>query len=1462
MTTNLKLNTANWFKKQLLLLGLFILAMLPLVGHAQQYPVRIIPVITPPYSLKLADYAHAPESKLQLQVLMTDLQQPQHHIGIKFFLQAGLNAQPIAQSNEFIIGQKPFLLTPGANITLTSSQIKHLFDPQNLNGLNPQQYASPLPEGLYQFCFQAYDFYTKNNLSDKACASVFLNQYDPPQLNIPQNAEKIQAINPYGNGSGILFQWMPRQVAPNTKYNFILKEIWDTNQSPISAFLASPVLWKEETFAPNLYYSIDKTQLIPGRRYAWQVQAFSSNPFDNFNYPSNNQIQSANYKNNGLSEIFFFDYVENCPTPTFLIAKNKGRGRVEIQWSLVGKPNGLFKIQYRKKGANTPWFNTETYQNSAFINGLEDLTEYEYRVGAVCGNVVISNSQFENNENAYAFSPVQFFTTDSQDVQNNNFQCGVMPAVDISNKEPLRQSLVANDTFTAGDFPVTIIDAQGSNGIFTGTGFIQVPYLADTKIKVAFQNITINSDKKLISGTLETEYDPNETAVHFASTGLGELFGDAGIKDITLDYNVSNVQFIATPPPGKIIIIGDNGKENNDDTGSATGSTQELPAGRDYTIVDKNGNIWSVDEDGNITSGGTLADGGKSTPENTEGLSPKGDIEQCTAKGINLSWDASNSIFEYDTPEISGLKDKGNYKLVKNTEGKTVAIPFKAIVNGETDFINAKVAISDKELKDAKIVFKALKSGKKFDAEQQGTGSERVYKITLKGIFNYGEETLTAVLLPKDSTRKQKIISAFNLVHLEKKKINLALVPLDEKAQNKIDSIKNNIIKIYSRIGVEFDIKTQKVMNISDIIKGNTIDTEDTDYGKTYSKQQELINNRYKADNEDRYVLFITSKNASKGQKGYFRLNGQFGYIFGNADNKTPAHEVGHGVFKLEHPWTAYGTNQGSTNLLMDYSQGQILSHLDWKQIGDPKLKLYAFQEQNEGEYVITELDYICTNDIYQHKVDRTYLDLDGNRIKLKSNYRPYAFVGSLSQKYKGRLAIIQEINSKKLYYPIASIKENKTGYMGYDAFNNFNQKFNGFTTSSNTPTIVYANQDCEYFENENSLGKNIECRKCEGLPSVQGERLANTFTINKNTFSLPQTLEVTASDENEIKENMPIIIDNDRRKSRTDKQDMQSSTNTLPTKKAENTYKMVATLWNHYQKPLYQEYLQFGRNYQNVREVRFNFEKEKLDNKTLLMPNLIADGTLGNISEQFIKDFFEDKIKGYVHHPDHKESSYNSNKKTEYERAGSDLVHHFYKNTGEPYYKTKTIAEAIYKTEKGKETINNMIKLIDQVFQYQMSKPKEKINAKNFLDKPLDNSWFDKGIDVQTFPSFGTSAFTSKIEIDNFDIKFGIDEEKLGLYTIGGTQAAKVAIKKFNPIIKNDEIGYEATIILQYLDTFGVSEDDYTKDLGIAQNVNFVNFNYRGGVMAQWVLQHQYGYKPFNDFLTYTIKMKKLWKQ
>ena len=932
---------------------------------AQQYPVRLVPVVFPPYNVRLSDYALNSEPKLQLQVLMTDLMEPPHKTGIKFSLESG--GRVIAVSSPFINGLDPFMLQPGNNISLSNLDLKPLFKLENLSGISPANYAKALPDGLYQYCFQAYDFYTKNNLSQKSCASVYQVLYEPPFLNLPQKGEKVTKKAEF---QGVVFNWSPRQVAPNTKYIFTLKEIWDKQRDPISAFLTARVLWKEESFAPSLYYGVDKTQLIPGKRYAWQVQAVSGTPQYN-----HSPIQEGGvYKNNGLSEIFFFDYVENCPVPAFLMAKNAARGRAEIQWMLQGASSKQFRVEYRKKGSSSPWLSETSYQTSAILSGLENNTEYEYRVGAVCGE----NKSFDPNDlsqaDAFAYSGVQYFTTNFSNQNKNSAQCGVMPHVDLANKKPYDRQLTPNEVFTAGDFPVTVITAQGNAGNYTGEGFIQVPYLADTKIKVKFNNIQLNSDKQLINGTVETEYDANESAVHYASAGLGEIFGDKGIKDIKINYKIEKITLVMTPAPGVLRIVG------IDPNGENKGPVQELPAGRDYTITDSSGKIWQVDEQGTVTEGEKIAKSGKSNADNTEGVktSASGNISEITqysANGVAIKWiSMENSHFYFDTPDITKIPFD-RYPQVKDTKGRNIVIPYKAVVKGQKEFIRARIIIENPKLKEAKIEFKVLGSGKLINAELvSNTGNQREYKLELKGVFSYGEEEIMAVLLPSENQQKtnkedkkqkelkeakQKIIGSFRLVHLEPKNVNLSLVPLDKASEAELNTIAENIHNTYSRAGINFDIKKQPVLDIS-AVTTKDIDTPDDNPLSHYSKMQQSINRLYPAKINE-YVLFITEKASSTGQKGFMPLGGQYGYAYKSKDKNTPAHELGHGVFRLEHPWSnkLIKTPQASTNLLMDYAGAAELSHFDWKQINDPKIKIYAFQKQEEGELTLNENEYL-----------------------------------------------------------------------------------------------------------------------------------------------------------------------------------------------------------------------------------------------------------------------------------------------------------------------------------------------------------------------------------------------------------------------------------------------------------------------------------------------------------------------
>ena len=89
------------------------------------------------------------------------------------------------------------------------------------------------------------------------------------------------------------------------------------------------------------------------------------------------------------------------------------------------------------------------------------------------------------------------------------YECGTPPENgSISNQEHL-PILGVNDVFTVGDFPVTVKEANGSNGVHSGWGYVTYPFLGDTRISVGFNNVSINTDYLLFKGVVETDYHPD-----------------------------------------------------------------------------------------------------------------------------------------------------------------------------------------------------------------------------------------------------------------------------------------------------------------------------------------------------------------------------------------------------------------------------------------------------------------------------------------------------------------------------------------------------------------------------------------------------------------------------------------------------------------------------------------------------------------------------------------------------------------------------------------------------------------------------------------------------------------------------------------------------------------------------------------------------------------------------------------
>jgi len=504
-------------------------------ANAQLYPVQVTPVLTPPYNLKLSSYATTTDVKLRVNILLRDVNEFNRQVRLKLIIKGqGLNIQ----SQQFVNGASPIYLNGGTNQELTNLDLGAYFQLNNLLGINPIQYNRPLPDGQYNFCFEVYDFFTNQLISNTGCFPVFLIVNDPPFLNIPQRGEQIVLKDPVN----IIFQWTPRHLnATNVTYEYEIREIWDNQIDPQAGFLASPPLYSETTRATTFLYNNTKPALLPDKTYAWRVRAISTNGI------SENSV----FRNNGYSEIYNFRTTKNCDAPKYPLSEIISKSTVKINWQ-GNLEHNKYHVQYRKvsysketdkqkekrekinkkrakkgqkekeytsKKENFEWFEVYTYNEQAQISNLEAGQTYEFRVGGTCTSL----TEFKQY---YSYTNTNEFTMPTAE-ETVNYNCGVLPDIQIANQDPI-QNIGVNETFIAGDFPVTVKEVQNNGGKFTGKGFIVVPYLADTKIAVAFEGITINTNYQLIEGVVKTTYDPTFSNVESVDEFIDDLIDSLG----------------------------------------------------------------------------------------------------------------------------------------------------------------------------------------------------------------------------------------------------------------------------------------------------------------------------------------------------------------------------------------------------------------------------------------------------------------------------------------------------------------------------------------------------------------------------------------------------------------------------------------------------------------------------------------------------------------------------------------------------------------------------------------------------------------------------------------------------------------------------------------------------------------------------------------------------------------------
>jgi TANFOR domain-containing protein len=955
-----------------------LLLLMQLSLQAQVYPVQVVPQLLPPYTLNLSEYYQGTQERLVVLLTNTDLTKPNLQVRLKMSIQ-GQNAKLKSRDGVYY---PPITLDGGAPQRITLADLAPYFNIDNLEleGITRSQFqqSQKLPEGFYQFCFEAYEYNTNRLVGRSNCAMAWMSLLDPPLLNLPRKTESIA----YKDPANIIFQWTPRNMgsptaAFNTEYEFTLVELWDNGIAPEAAFGTMQPLYRTTTQATTLLYGPAEPLLIPGKRYGWRIRAQASDGSQN----------TDAYRNNGYSEIYWFTYQRDCPAP-FNLQSDVSEGRATITWNATLQQT-RFAVDYREKGQTAnQWYSVNSSTNRAMLYDLKKDKQYEYRVGAYCD---AGNDAFPANGAVY--SDIKSFTIDGSSAEAEGGGCNILqPELKVANREPI-QTLMSGDVITAGDFPVKLITVQGQ-GNFTGTGYITIPFIGKVAVKVRFSNITVNTDKQLIGGVIETTYDAKESQIADLDKaidgggGAGVVVRGVDTASYYVDMVIPDAKNIhvdlttTTDSAGNIVPTGGATLKVTGSDGAVKEVTvEDLPA----TVKDKNGTIYGVDKDGHVTKVASIE------PVNM------------TASQLNtLATDKAIVKFiphekqQYAFDEYQPVYSRSNlFKAEYEQLNGNYYVSSKAIVEAKTDVIKAVVEIKDNTIIADSIRF-VTGTGTRYESSLSG---DKTYEIKVVGGPAADAQALYA-LYPKGGG-KYLSLGKLLIASYPERTFKLVLVPVNGASVNK-DAISQKLDTIYKPVGISFQVTQDDSFNDKswDLNHDDKLAVSGSGWLSTLTNEMKALNSAYtgaRTIQPDAVYLFVLNSSDST-LAGDMPRGKQFGYLFTGSDGKTAAHEIGHGLFKLKHAFdNEYGFKQGELpSNVMDYPNGDRFAKYQWNQLYKPGVVIGLFERDGDGQNVRLN-NYLDKSMLNNDTLYFSFLTPDGKRIYLPKTIKQPVFAHSIS---------------------------------------------------------------------------------------------------------------------------------------------------------------------------------------------------------------------------------------------------------------------------------------------------------------------------------------------------------------------------------------------------------------------------------------------------------------------------------
>ena len=966
-------------KKAVAFILVLMLGISGVFAQLATYPVQVQTMLMPPYSPDVSSFYSGIRESLVVTVTNLDVTKSPLQVRLRMRI----------KSNSFSMFTPPEIYTPVIDLTgglpmrLSLNDLEFYFRQNNYRSSGSPQFTQTnlLPDGFYQMWFEAYDMITGKLLSNPniGVANVFISTGNPPKLNYPEKGALI-AESPLTN---ILFSWTPSHLASlaasyNTGYEFTLVEVYDKSIPPEAIFSYAAPLYRQEFYQTSFVYNAAYPPLIPGMRYAWQVRAVAKEA----------GAEIPVFKDNGFSEIFYFDYTADCRAVDYFGIVYE-EGKINLSWNPTEA--GEYIIEYKKKGSGR--WNSETAFGSVhtFYN-LQPGSDYEFRVGCRC---VIND--------AYIYSGIKEYNIPKNNRENNP-QCGIMPQVNLADKQPIA-TLQAGELVFAGDFPVYIKEVRG-NGSFSGSGYVSIPYLGSARISVTFENIRVNSARQLLSGFFETKYDPTakglildvDAAIH-GGQGVGDVRTGEEMAQNKVDFAITpdmEVSVTAHNPlndsdsdsgeEGQSISKGENSYFELVFTDPNTGNKQtiqvpELPT----TITDKNGDTFAVSEDGKLTAISTQSDIALNA-QNKETL--RSDI-------ATIRFSATpNTVYAFDAYDDIYKKDVDFYTNYKESEEGFPA-DCKFILEGKSDELYAYIATKGDAFDASKIKFIST-AGKEIQANREGDK----WKLTLSGSKAGDGQVIYAVQTIENG--ETATLGKLKILSYSPKTVKVGLVPVNGFKLD-TENIKKELNRIYNPVGITCMVTVEDSFNDSswDLNGDGKLQVDGSGFFSTLTGEMKALNQTYTNTpgyKSDVFYLFMVKEaqadNTTGTVLGDMPRGKQFGYLFSGATGQTAAHELGHGVFKLEHIFNFRFSQSELTDNLMNYPGGDRLVKRQWDMVHAPGLVIGVFEKDESGMYKSWSFVYgdIIENIPGYENETKSFITLAGDVITLPANARDLAF--------------------------------------------------------------------------------------------------------------------------------------------------------------------------------------------------------------------------------------------------------------------------------------------------------------------------------------------------------------------------------------------------------------------------------------------------------------------------------------